>query len=147
MNISIVIPVYNGEETLKKCLDCITDIDYSKKSLDILLVNDGSTDSTLEIAENYKNIRIITLEQNSGRIIARETGAKEAKYDDILFVDARIEVSKNIIKNIERIDYTPLMAGELSLEKYNSDYDTLFYLIRRKVYAPYFPQNKYRKEL
>ena len=73
MNISIVIPVYNGEETLERCLNCITNIVYPKRSLDILLVNDGSTDNTLKIAEKYKTIRIINLEKNSGRIIARET--------------------------------------------------------------------------
>lgn len=148
MDISIVIPVYNGEETLKLCLDAITNLIIPEGcKLEILLINDGSTDRTKEIASGFPNIRIIDLEKNMGRVVARETGAKEAEFNDLLFVDARVEVSKNILEKLAELNYSPVMAGGLNDEKYKSDYETFFYLVRRKVYSPYYPQEKYLKEL
>lgn len=148
MDISIIIPVYNGEETLELCLDAVNALKIPEAmNIDILLVNDGSTDKTKEIASSYDQVRIIDLEKNSGRMIARKTGAENAKYDDLLFVDARIEVMNDSIEKIFEIGYSPIMAGSLNDEKYKSDYDTLLYLIRRKFYYPYYPQEKFSKEL
>lgn len=148
MNISIVIPVYNGEETLRLCLDAVTGMIIPEGwGTEIILVDDGSTDRTVEIASKYPSIRIIKHEKNLGRIAARKTGAETAIYDHILLVDSKIEVSPdNLIKSAE-IDYTPLMAGELNDEKYSSDYDTLMYLIRKKFYKPYYPQKEYSEKL
>ncbi len=144
MDISIVIPVYNGEETLKTCLDAVTALRIPEgMSIEILLINDGSTDRTREIAEGYPEVRVIDLEKNSGRIVARKTGAENAEYDDLLFVDARVEVFPDVLEKIAEINYQPLMAGSLNEEKYRSDYDTLLYLIRKKIYQPYYPQNLY----
>lgn len=148
MDISIVIPVYNGEETLKLCLDSVKAMSVPEgMNLEILLVNDGSTDRTKEIALSYEGVAVIDLEKNSGRIIARKTGAERAKYEDILFVDVRIELAGDILNKIMSINYQPLMAGNLNHEKYRSEYDTLLYLIRRKFYYPYFPQTAYAEEL
>ncbi|MBN2856977.1 MAG: glycosyltransferase family 2 protein [Candidatus Delongbacteria bacterium] len=148
MDISIIIPVYNGEETLELCLDAVTALKIPEgMNIEILLVNDGSTDRTKEIASSYKQVRIIDLEKNSGRIIARKTGAENAKYEDLLFIDARVEVRYDALEKISEIGYSPLMVGSLNDDKYKSDYDTLLYLIRRKFYYPYYPQEDYGKEL
>ena len=60
--ITIVINIYNGEKFIKKCLDSA--INQTYKNLEILIINDGSTDKTLEICKKYKDkrIRIITTE-------------------------------------------------------------------------------------
>jgi glycosyltransferase involved in cell wall biosynthesis len=148
VDVSIIIPVYNGEETLKLCLDAIKALRIPDgMNVEVLLVNDGSTDRTKEIARSYPAVTIIDLEKNMGRVVARKTGAEKAKYGDLLFVDARIEVSNDIIEKILEIGSQPLMAGSLYDDKYKSDYDTLLYLIRRKFYRPYYPQESYGKEL
>ena len=147
INISIIVPVYNGEETLEKCLISIEKIKYSKDLYEVILINDGSTDKTLEIAEKFKFIKITNLPENQGRLVARKTGAQTAKFDELLFVDSRIEISENILTKRNEINYSPLMAGDLSIEKYSSDFDTLFYLVRKKIYAPYYPQTNYGTEL
>lgn len=148
MDISIVIPVYNGEETLKLCLDAIQAlIKPEGMNIEVLLINDGSTDKTKEIASSYPNVKIIDLEKNMGRVVARETGAIRAEYKDLLFVDARVEVSKEILVKLSELNYTPVIAGGLCDEKYKSDYETFFYLVRKKIYKPYYPQEKYSKEL
>ena len=54
MKVSIIIPAYNAEKTLPRCLDSI--INQTYQNLEILLINDGSTDSTQDICENYKKL-------------------------------------------------------------------------------------------
>jgi len=148
LDISIVIPVYNGEETIKLCLDAVLGLTIPEgMNIEIILINDGSTDRTKEIASVYPNVKIIDLEKNMGRVQARKTGAENAKYENILLIDTRIEVFNDLLQNIQKIGYQPLMAGSLNDEKYKSEYDTLLYLIRRKFYHPYYPQFKYAKEL
>ena len=84
MNITIVIPVYNGEETLKSCLDSVTTMEIPDNcKVDILVVNDGSTDKTKEIAQEYQGIRIIDLKQNQGRIINPEQCIQYCQQGDI----------------------------------------------------------------
>lgn len=87
--ISIIVPVYNSEKRLKKCLDSI--INQTYKNLEIILVNDGSRDASLSICKNYKNIdnRIIVIDtQNKGVSSARNTGLEYASGDYIGFVDS-----------------------------------------------------------
>ncbi len=146
MKISVIVPVYNGQETIARCLEALAGQDYLPGDFDVVVVNDGSEDDTLKIAERYP-VRLINLEKNQGRIIARERGAKEACYDNLLFVDSRVVVARDILARIARINYQPLMAGELGEDKYRSPFDTLFYLIRKKIYAPYYPQHDWGREL
>lgn len=86
--ISIIIPVYNGEKTLKRCLDSILAQTYL--DFEAILVNDGSIDKSLEICESYvkKDQRIRLLSQsNKGVSAARNLGIKESKGGYLTFVD------------------------------------------------------------
>ena len=87
--ISVVIPVYNVEKYLSKCLESITNQTY--KNLEIICVDDGSTDKSQKILEEYskKDSRIkILLQPNSGQGVARNRGIDEAAGDYIFFCDA-----------------------------------------------------------
>jgi len=76
MKISIVVPVYNEEAMISSCLDSLITQNYPKKNYEIVVVNDGSTDSTLKIiklkekeAEKRKiQFRLVNLKENSGRV-------------------------------------------------------------------------------
>ncbi|WP_180379508.1 glycosyltransferase family 2 protein [Campylobacter lanienae] len=73
--VGIVIPIYNVEKYLKECLDSV--INQTYKNLEIILVNDGSTDNSLDIAKDYaKNDPRITIinKQNGGQLSARNAG-------------------------------------------------------------------------
>ena len=87
--ISVIVPVYNGESYLRSCIESIENQTYQK--LEIIIINDGSTDSTgkvcVELKENYENIRIITTE-DEGVSAARNAGLDLAKGALITFVDA-----------------------------------------------------------
>ena len=97
--VSIVIPVYNVEEYLRDCLDSI--INQTLKDIEIICINDGSTDNSLQILEEYaqKDNRIILLEQeNQGQGIARNNGIAIAKGKYIGFVDSDDFISKDYFK-------------------------------------------------
>lgn len=89
MKISIVVPVYNVEEYLDRCINSICQQTYS--DLEIILVDDGSTDNSRKICHKYKEIddRIIYLyQENSGVSVARNNGISIATGDYIGFVDS-----------------------------------------------------------
>lgn len=86
--ISVIIPIYNVEKYLSRCLDYVINQTYS--DLEILLVNDGSTDSSGFICDEYakKDSRIVVIHQeNKGTSIARNRGLDRAKGEFIGFVD------------------------------------------------------------
>lgn len=84
--ITVILNVYNGEKYVKKCLDSI--INQTYKNLEILIINDGSTDNTLKIINEYKDnrIRIITT-NNLGLSLSRNVGIDNAKGEYIYFID------------------------------------------------------------
>ncbi|NJJ41641.1 glycosyltransferase family 2 protein [Paenibacillus apii] len=87
--ISVVVPIFNVEQYLERCLDSI--INQSYKDLEIILVNDGSTDRCYEICETYKqkDRRIVVIhQQNGGLSEARNTGISRATGEYIGFVDS-----------------------------------------------------------
>ena len=87
--ISVIVPIYNAEKFLKATLDAL--VGQSYKNLEIILVNDGSTDSSGKIcdeyAENYSNIKVIH-QENSGVCVARNKGISSANGDYIGFCDS-----------------------------------------------------------
>lgn len=87
--ISVIIPVYNVEKYLRECLESIINQTFSE--IEIICINDGSTDNSSGILEEYKKIdeRIIVLTQdNSGASVARNTGLRMARGRYICFVDS-----------------------------------------------------------
>ncbi len=89
VKVSIIVPVYNVEKYLKKCLDTV--INQTLKEIEIICVNDGSTDKSRKILEKYskKDSRIIILDkENGGLSSARNAGMKIAKGEFLGFVDS-----------------------------------------------------------
>lgn len=89
MKISVIVPVYNGEAVLRRCLDSIVEQTY--RELEIIIVNDGSTDKTASIIEEYtsKYTNIFAVhKENEGLPQARKTGVDVATGSYFGFVDA-----------------------------------------------------------
>lgn len=87
--VSVIVPVYNVEKYLKRCLDSL--INQTLSDIDIICINDGSKDSSLQILEQYaqKDSRIVIYNQeNSGLSVARNTGLEHASGEYIGFVDS-----------------------------------------------------------
>lgn len=86
--ISVIIPIYNDEKYLSKCVDSV--LAQSYKNLEIILIDDGSTDSSSQICDTYKenDPRIIVIHQeNSGVSVARNTGIDKSSGEYITFID------------------------------------------------------------
>lgn len=100
--VTIIIPVYNVEKYLKKCLDSVVNQTY--KNLEIIIVNDASPDlSNVIISEyekNYKNIKVITKLKNEGLSEARNTGMDNAQGDYIFFLDSDDWISVDTIEKL-----------------------------------------------
>lgn len=87
--VSVIIPVYNAEKYLRKCLDSV--VNQKLKDIEIICINDGSTDSSLEVLQEYAakdNRFVILTQENQGPAVARENGIKHAKSEYIGFVDS-----------------------------------------------------------
>lgn len=98
--VSIIVPVYNQEKYVERCLKSI--IAQTYKNIEIIVVNDGSTDKSLaickEIANNDNRVHIIT-QKNAGLSAARNTGLKNMNGEIIAFVDSDDWVAENFIED------------------------------------------------
>jgi len=143
MKISIVVPVYNGEETIKECLNALINQDYPKKNYEIIVIDGASTDRTPEIVNDVSKkaeavgifFKYIRNQEREGRLLARINGAKEATHDLLLFIDSRCIANRNLLENIEKINYQPIV-GNLSV-KFENSISRFYWLIRKKLYHPY----------
>lgn len=99
--VSIIVPIYNTEKYLKTCLDSI--LRQSYKNLEIILVDDGSTDGSSKIVDDYakKDKRIKAIhKKNSGQSAARNDGLNKATGEFLCFIDSDDEIDPNYIKDL-----------------------------------------------
>lgn len=99
--ISIIVPVYNVEEYLDECLDSIKRQTY--KNIDVILVNDGSTDASKEICEKYceRDTRFRLISQtNQGQSVARNRGMQESTGEFIAFVDSDDVIKEDMLEQL-----------------------------------------------
>ena len=99
--ISIIVPVYNVEEYLEECLESIRKQTY--QNIEVILVNDGSTDGSQAICEHFcqtdKRFRLIN-QKNQGQSVARNHGVKESIGEYIMFVDSDDVVSLGLLEQL-----------------------------------------------
>lgn len=89
MKVSVIIPIYNGEKYFADCIQSI--LDQSFTNIEIIVINDGSTDGSLSLIKRYaqNDSRIVVINQkNKGVSAARNAGLSKARGDYIMFVDA-----------------------------------------------------------
>lgn len=104
MSLSIIIPVYNVEKYLVRCLESIKDIDFNK--VEVILVDDGSSDSSPEICDNYtqKHPYIRTFhKENNGLSSARNFGIEQANGDYLCFLDSDDMLADGFITDILQV--------------------------------------------
>ena len=96
-DISVIIPVYNGEKYIRKCLDSV--INQTKKEIEIVVVNDGSTDNTESIIKEYKDKRIKYFKNtNHGIGYSRNFGVSKSSGKYIMFLDSDDYIDKDECK-------------------------------------------------
>lgn len=100
--VSIVIPIYNAAKYMDICLDSV--LNQSYKNVEVIAVNDKSTDNSLQILKKYKtkysNLKIVDLNINKGVSHARNVGIDTSKADYIFFIDSDDFIDKNAIQSL-----------------------------------------------
>lgn len=103
IKLSVVVPVYNVEKYLADCLESIFNQDLNPEDFEVILVNDGSTDSSLSICESYqsnhRNIKIVN-QKNQGLSIARNVGIENAIGKYLYFIDSDDFLTKKCFNQI-----------------------------------------------
>ena len=108
--ISIVVPVYNVEKHLKRCVESLKNQTY--ENLEIILVDDGSTDSSGKLCSEYKSEKIKVIHQkNKGLPAARNTGVKNATGSYIFFCDSDDWLDDNLIEKLVKNNSEKTLSG------------------------------------
>ena len=165
MKLSIIIPVYNTEQTLGRCINSV--LQSSLNNLEIILINDGSTDNSANICESYKNsypqqIQVIH-QKNQGLSAARNAGLDISKGQYVTFIDSDDYISKdlychlleqlNVNHNIDLLEYSLVKKAQNNTEILFNFKDSIYrnhrsYWIKTHAYTHAFAWNKiYKREL
>ena len=103
MDVSILVPVYNAEKTIERCLDSILK-QITTYKYEIIVIDDGSTDNSLKKIEEYKRFIKIIKQSNGGPGKARNRGIKEAQAPFLLFVDSDDYVANNFVDTFLNVE-------------------------------------------
>lgn len=136
--ISIIIPVYNNCTSIKKCLDSL--INQSYKNLEIIIINDGSTDKTenvcLEYKENDKRIKYY-FKKNSGVSDTRNYGIAKATGEYLCFIDSDDYIEKDYIEklynNLKATNAKIAISGFTKINEDGSNAEKRYYKTNKKV--------------
>ena len=119
--VSIIIPIYNVEQYLDRCIKSV--INQTYKNIEIILVDDGSTDKCPEICDQYaqKDNRIVVIhKENGGLSSARNAGMKVLKGEYMLFADSDDWIKENTVEellqiaiehDVDFVRFTPVTAN------------------------------------
>ncbi len=127
MEVSIIIPTFNEEKVISDCLESILDQDY--KDFEVIVVDDGSSDKTLEIISNFEienPMLKIFKQKHLGAGMARNLGAKFAKGEILVFVDADMVFDKKFVKNLIKPILDKKTIGTFSKDEFVLNKDNLW---------------------
>lgn len=146
VKVSVIIPVYNQEKYLRKCLDSV--VCQTLKEIEIICVDDGSTDSSLSILKDYEksDSRIVVISQdNAGAGAARNNGLKHAKGEYLSFLDSDDFFEPGMLeKSAAKLDETGVDFVVFHSDQYDESKDSFAfakYVVRDEELPPYRPMN------
>jgi len=123
MTLSIIIPIYNVEQFIAQCLDSIYSQNFPLEQFEVIAVNDGTPDHSMDIVEcfskKYINLKIVN-QKNQGLSVARNTGLQQANGDYIWFVDSDDWLTNDSLsvvwKNIQQNPQVDVFATVLMMQ-------------------------------
>lgn len=125
IKLSVVVPVYNGAAFITRCLDCL--INQSLEEMQIYLVDDGSTDKTIQIASHYEsgtaNLTILRHQQNRGTGAARNTGLAAVNSAFVAFLDADDWIDTNAY--LEMVSSMETTGADVSICGIKTEYSNV----------------------
>ena len=132
--VSFIVPVYNGEKTIERCIKSLLNQEENDINYEIIVVNDGSNDKTKDILEKYSNEIKIVNKKNGGLSDARNVGMKEAKGEYFIFVDGDDYVSNSLLKDtkqhiledVDLIKWSPVWVNDKGVKIKEADKNNCF---------------------
>lgn len=164
-SVSIIVPAYNEKLFIKDCINSLLNLDYPKEKLEIIVVNDGSTDNTREICEGFRDsINLINLERNSGKkAVPLNIGIRKANGEFVACLDGDSLVdSKSLRKMIPYFKDKEIAAVTPALKAWKPNkmiekmqwFEYIFSILLRKamslidcIYVAPGPFTVYRKDI
>jgi glycosyltransferase involved in cell wall biosynthesis len=128
--ISVVIPAYNEEKYLPRCLEALKKQTFSQDKYEIIVVDNNSADKTSEVAKNY-GVKVLLFTSQQGVSATRQYGVTHATAEIIAFTDADISVSKTWLEDIDKImnnEHILCMGGSVYPREKTSYMQFLFWL-------------------
>lgn len=119
--ISIFVPVYNCEEYLEECLESIENQTFNKEEIEVIIINDGSSDKSLDIINNFSKKNpdwIIRSRENKGVAITRNEGLDLVNGEYLMFLDSDDYLEKDALSNI----YKELMENNSDIGIFKTNY-------------------------
>lgn len=143
--LSIIVPVFNAEATFEKCLHAISNIKGFSEECELIVADDDSTDSSLDIARKYTD-KIVCSPENKGAAFTRNLGARSAQGEFLLFVDSDVMLLSSDILSYLKEDFarndicgiTGVYGEETIFINFFSAYKHLDMCFHEKTY-PQFP--------
>lgn len=141
---TIIVPIYNAEDFLNDCLNSIKSQTY--KNYEVVLVNDGSTDSSIKICEEYLNLPNWKLvnKKNGGLTSARNFGLKHANGKYITYVDADDIIYPNHLSECEKIIHE---HNDIDMITFNYDTTKNKYFIKFQAEDGFYDRKKLQQEI
>ena len=99
-SLSVLIPAWNKEESIADTINAVQAIDYPKHLKEIIVIDDYSTDKTLEVIKQYKDVKVIAKEKNGGKAAGLNTGIEHANGEIIVVIDADAFPEKDSFKRM-----------------------------------------------
>lgn len=120
--VSIIVPVYNAEQYMEKCLNSI--LKQTFEDFELIIIDDGSRDNSLKILKKFKNLEKVRIysQNNSGPSVTRNKGIEKANGEYIVFIDIDDWIEKDYIENLveeiekKRLDF--VVTGYKDISKY-----------------------------
>jgi cellulose synthase/poly-beta-1,6-N-acetylglucosamine synthase-like glycosyltransferase len=97
--VSVLIPAYNEENNIKACLDAVMEAEYPKDRIEIMVIDDGSSDKTLEIAGGFRGVKILK-QAHKGKVGALNLGLSKAGGEVVITLDADVVIEKDFFRNV-----------------------------------------------
>lgn len=128
--VSVVVPAYNEENTIKETLQSLLDLDYPKNKLEIIVVNDGSTDKTKEIVQQFPCVTYLERSHSGMKAAALNTGLAMATGELFSCLDADSHVKRDALKKAVQHFVNPRVGGVICAIKVSHPHGFLLKLQR-----------------
>jgi len=109
-NVTVIIPAYNEEKSISDSVNAVFDSDYPKNKMEVIVVDDGSTDNTINMLKKDKRIKVLK-QDHQGKVAALNKGIRKSKNEFIAVIDADTILDKKCLRELLRPLSDPVVGG------------------------------------